>query len=451
MQISCDTLLVWILLTCISSPNSFAEQTAPTGAADEILFPRLAFEVIDDGRLQRSLTQERCPDLGHIWARFLRDAAVRKELELLDDQWNEFVEIARSADGDAEKYRETVNDVLLPHQLDQLQQLIRRYECLATGVLHQLQTNPAFSLQPVSDQELQRIAVSLDVITRNFHATSEQELKALDLEVRKTLTREQLESIHALIGDHKVLEGPFLDFAILKLQTIADLQSDRLDKHLDAKAAALGRSTKHQLTVNGHLETTKNDTPMHFFAAFRNGITRAGLNLDAEQRDLLRDFEQNLITEVSGKSKRVYRLITEDKLTLDEAKEILTGLAEREINRTVNAFETLLSREQQDQLNRYVQQRELAQRGLLPLLVEGKRAGLSEEQRSKALDIVRQREEQFREITRRTEAEIWDAVKTAIPPRHRASWTQAYGEGAFKSLPTSPILLLYRTQRKTLP
>jgi uncharacterized protein YajQ (UPF0234 family) len=52
------------------------------------------------------------------------------------------------------------------------------------------------------------------------------------------------------------------------------------------------------------------------------------------------DFEKNLVAEISSKSKRIYRLLTEEELTLDEAKEILTGVAKREINRTVNVFKT---------------------------------------------------------------------------------------------------------------
>jgi len=374
----------------------------------------------------------------------LKEGAVRKELEVLDDQEHALLAAARASEGDPAGYREAVEGILLPHQLDELRQLIGRYHCLASGVMRQFDTGDAFAVDPPTPGEVQRVRASLVEVAKTYYAANARELHALDSEVRKTLTRRQLQAVNAMIGDRKILDAPFLDFAILRLETIADRRPDRLNLDLNESAAVLGRSTQFQLAVTGQLQPSKNETPMHFFAAFRNGITRAGLRLDADQRELLADFEKNLISEVAGKSMRVYRLLTEQKLTLDEAKDILTSVATREINMTVSVFDTLLSHEQQDQLDEYVLRRDLAQRGMLPILIEGQRIVISDDQKKTLLDIVERKLAHFRELSRDTETEIWHAVEFGLAPAHRKLWMEAYGDGTLKALPTSPVLLLFR-------
>lgn len=437
-------LLVWVVVVCCRPTTASGEDSGVAGANKELRFPRLIFEVSDDSRLRRQLSEERCSDIGHIWARMLKDASVREELELLDYQERRLSAAARSANGDSAKYRAAVKDTLLPHQLDGIRQLIGRYRCLAGGILQQVETGDAFSRPGLTARELQRISDNLAQITKNYYAISARELQVLDLDIRKTLTRAQLQTVSELIGDGRLLEGPFLDFAILRLETIAEGSGDRLDLGLRESAAVLGRSTQYQLAIAGDLRSTKGDTPMHFFAAFRNGINRAGLRLNADQRHLLAEFERNLISEVSSKSKRVYRLLTEEKLTLDGAQDVLNSVAKREINRTVSVFDTLLDREQQNRLDDYVLRRDLAQRGMLPVLVEGRRIAIPDDQKKALTKIIERRLDRFRELTRETETKIWSAVKYSLTPQHRNLWVEAYGDGTLKSLPVSPALLLFR-------
>ncbi|MCH7728687.1 MAG: hypothetical protein IH991_19705, partial [Planctomycetes bacterium] len=295
----------------------------------------------------------------------------------------------------------------------------------------------------VTAEELQRVRDDLEKITKKYYETSERELESLDRETRRTLKPVQLQAIKSLIGDRKVLEGPFLDFAILRLETV----TDRIDVGLKESAAVLGRSTKYELAITGHLQPAKNDSPVHFFAAFRNGINRAGLTLDVDQRDFLADHEKRLMSEVSGKSNQLYQQVIEGKLTVDEAKKTLTHLAKSEISRTVLLFDALLSHKQKDQLDEYVLRRDLLQRGMLPILVEGRRITISEKQKKALVAIVERKLKRFRELTRQTEAEIWRAIKNNLAPERRKLWTEAYGDGTRESLPVSPVLLLFRPKR----
>ena len=449
MHLNSHSLLLCAWVMVVHAGIILAENPRPATPTAELLFPDLVFEVGDDGSLQRRFTELRCADMGHIWGRMLKEASVRRQLELLGYQERDLLAAARSAarspGGDPAKYRAAVQSILLPHQLDELKQLIGRYRCLASGVMRQLEASEAFPTTSLTPNEIQRVGNSLAKLTKKYHATSERELRVFDIEVRKGMTRGQLEAVHSLIGERKVLHGPFLDFAILRLETVADRRPNRLNLGLKESAAVLGRSTHYRLTISGQLQPTRSDTPIDFFAAFRNGIDRAGLSLNAEQQDLLADFEKNLVAEVSRESKRVYRLLTEEKLAIAEAKDILNSIAKRQINRTLSIFDAVMSRQQQNRIDEYVFQRDLAQRGMLPILVEGRRIPISDDQKQALLDIIERKLKRFRELTHEVETEIWDAVKYGLSAGHRISWTEAYGDGVLDSLPVSPALLLFRS------
>jgi hypothetical protein len=435
-------LLTCLLLACQQTTSGDVEETGPPEPAEQQI-PRLQFHAEENGVWQRRFSESTCSDIGYVWAEMLKDASIRKELELIADQEQQLVAAARSLRNDLIKYRAEVEEILLPHQIEQMRQIFVRYCCLTTGILQQLEDSHAFPAGTLSGGELQRVRASLTGIAKEYYTRSQRELKILDAEVRKTLTRAHLEAVRSLIGDRLLLEGPFLDFAVLRLETVTGLEPHRLDSDMNEPSAVLGRSTQYELNLAGKLQPAQNDTPVHFFSAFRNGVFRAQLNLTSEQKDLLLDFENSLLAEVSSRSKRVYQLLTDGEVSIEEAKELLNDIAAREVNRTVSAFDTMLTRDQQRRLDAHVLQRDLAQRGMLPILVEGRRIPIADDQQKVLRDIIAQKLKRFRELTRQTETRIWQAVSLSLGSVARQRWTATYGDGTRKALPVSPTLLLY--------
>lgn len=408
-----------------------------------ILWPHLTLTLLDNGVTTRQTTQVPMADIGVAWMQGLKDASVRKELEVVDEQWSELQHWLKTNNRDGKKLREGVEAILLPHQIDQLGRIIERYRCLVTGIHAQLGTSPVFADAPLSEAERAQVKDRLDAVAKRYRERTARELKFFDAEIRRELTSAQLALVKKVNGERRICEAELLDATIAQLSTLV---ADGTYVDLNEDSVLLGRSQIYVVQVSGQVTVASNNTPLAFFANATQLFSAANLHLDIDQREVLRAHQTELTNELSKRSKEVYQTIERGEIGLDEAKTTLTMFANVQALRSVGIFDKVLTPDQMARLRQFAHQRDLVQRGLFASLIEGpvcNQLRITEDQKRKLSGLAGKRLPEYRKIAREVEGEIWRTVGPCLSAERRHRWEKHFGADSFVELTACPYLLLY--------
>ena len=435
---------LWSLVLClhlapdgIVGGSAFAQETPArqAGYASHLV----TFEVELDGSLTKVVHESRDPSIAVIWRPFVIDARVQKFLEISAEQRVEILKCVQARDGTLAKVEQAVRAQLLPMQMDWLGQVVNRRNCMYDGLVPLLKSKGFFAGDDVTPEELERALSICRARKKEFVATTQRELSLLNAEVRRTLTRQQLELIsHSFGKDSRMLEAQGLDFALGQMERAC---SER-QRGLSAVERTLGMAVRLELMPAGRLELAESVSPDQFL----NNILKLGqhpeVGLRREQVRRILEVQVDTGRRMSPFSLDVLARLEAGLITEEGAKKEISDFCDREISKALPDLLKSFDEKQIEAMNKLALQRQLMQQGVLGVLLNDEAFALSRAQRQEIVKIVRGKVEGYEDLCIECEMQLWEQIPKALVSKHRPIWEKTFGKEQFKLLPGSPTLLL---------
>jgi len=283
---------------------------------------------------------------------------------------------------------------------------------------------------------------------KEFASATERELSLFNAEVRRTLTRKQLELISQNFGkDARMLESQGLDFVLGQMER-ACFEGHR---GLSPVERALGVSVRLELMPTGRLESAKSGGPDDFLNSFLKLGQHPDVGLRGDQIRRNLEVQAEVMNRLSPFSVDLFAKFEAGLMTQEGAIKEVSDFFDREISKALPDLLKTLDDKQLKAIRKLALKRQLMQQGVLGVLLNDEAFAVSKAQRQEIVKIVRGKTDHYERLSIECEMKLWDEIPRALEANHRPIWEKMFGKEQFKLLPGSPTLLLQGLEEDERP